>query len=82
MTLFGAGTEADAYGTNLLKLSGELGGRNVNAAGANALLSAGTAGNQSLLSATQAGNAAVGSIFGNAAQQMGPLLTAILGGLK
>jgi hypothetical protein len=82
LTLFGAGTEADAYGTNLLKLSGELGGRNVNAAGANALLTAGTAGNQSLLSATQAGNAAVGSIFGNAAQQMGPLLTAILGGLK
>lgn len=82
LTLFGAGTEADAYGTNLLKLSGELGGRNVNAAGANALLTAGTAGNQSLLSATQAGNAAVGSIFGNAAQQMGPLLTAILGGLN
>lgn len=82
LTLFGAGTEADAYGTNLLKLSGELGGRNANATGANALLNAGTAGNQSLLTATQAGNAAVGSIFGNAAQQMGPLLTAILGGLK
>lgn len=82
LTLFGAGTEADAYGTNLLKLSGELGGRNVNATGANALLSAGTSGNQNLLTATQAGNAAVGSIFGNAAQQMGPLLTAILGGLK
>lgn len=82
LTLFGAGIEADTYGTNLLKLSGELGGRNVNATGANALLTAGTAGNQNLLTATQAGNAAVGSIFGNAAQQIGPLLTAILGGLK
>jgi hypothetical protein len=81
-TLFGQGIELDKIGTGMLSLGAELGGRGVNATGANAMLQAGTSGANSLLSAQLAGNKANTLFGGNAAAGMSPLLQAILQGMR
>jgi hypothetical protein len=81
-TLFGQGIELDKIGTGMLSLGAELGGRNVNATGANAMLQGGTSGANQLLSAQQSGNKADTLMWGNAASGLSPLLQAILQGAR
>ena len=81
-TLFGQGIELDKIGTGMLSLGAELGGRNVNATGANAMLQGGTSGANQLLSAQQSGNKADTLLWGNAASGLSPLLQAILQGAR